>query len=1494
MKIPLTVARGCTWLLIGVGIIDALPVFEPINAYDKNGNVCPLKNATNVACPILCVSSVDRCPGPVSTSACGAGKSLCLDGSCAETCDPSIANACWCGGSSSSQQLVPCYLGQLVNLTAFDTQNRNPQLFAACAAGLGLSNAAVGAWNGTSETGQQEAQYWLDCPAPPTPMFTWREPMWVAVWTLMSLEAFILLSWWAYKRLRERAFHRGIRNEQAPDSMPAERTSKAGDFGANDPVDEKSAAVVEDHDSTDSSSSGITSEKQDVKQSAEVQETLTNSKVLTGPPLDTDGSTLNEADRVQFRGYNNDWFGYIGFASVLLTTLGFLVFLGVIVGDYYGSVDGVAFGVFLTSDLSSKIFCAVWHISTVWLICVNFSRSRLRNWFRIETYAHEAAYVQVEKPQESVIFLDDGSKLLMFLKRWEVKVRHAFKADILVNTCRVHFTGQNRRYFEYQCARYVYNPTISRFEPFAFELGDSHAELLTLREGLSLKQAVYRIELLGPNFVGVNVPSIPIAILQEFTNWFYIYQMMCLWVWYYFQYYQMGLVQTCVILVSAFIKIFLRLRAEHRIKAMAEYETEVMTLRDGEWKSYSSSELVPGDVFEIAEAGVMPCDAVLLSGNVVVDESSLTGEALPVRKFPIHDDDGVYESTGSGKVNTLFAGTTVSQAVPVSANPLDLQVEGSNEPVDSHQNRVTAIVVATGINSEKGQLIHKILFPTPISFIFNEHLKLVVIILLLWGFVAYCLTIYLMGRGDITSWFYGIFVISEIFSPLLPAALTVGQSVAATRLRNKNIYCIDLPRIIVAGKVRIFCFDKTGTLTREGLEFFGAVGLDHVETPIEAVDDETSKTALVSKRTFAQHVEDPGDIDPLLRMGIATCHAVTKVKDQFVGNPVDIESFQAVQWRLESPREVAHIDTLVPPRYSAKDDAGEPQPVHILKRFEFVHARASQSVAVHDTRTNKVHVYVKGSFERIKHIVYPSSLPADYDAVASQFAQQGCYVLSMAHRELGLLGETIQMEQIKALTRDELEAGCEFLGLVMFRNKLKEDTPDAIRELKEGDTRTVMITGDNALTGIFIARQCGMIADHQMVLLGDATSGTRGPVTWTNVDTGEQVDVAAALKDKKFTPVELAVTGRAFEALVEQGEIRNLLLDTRIFARMTPNDKVKCVQLHMEKSITAMCGDGGNDCGALRAAHVGIALSEAEASIVSPFSTNKRTVMQCVELLKQGRAALATSFAGYQFLILYGETMAWFELLMFYFTVIASQPIWIMIDGFFTPILTFCLTQAQPAKKLSARRPTARLLGPYTLISTIGVIFINFWFIVGAIIWLFQQPWFLCNEFDSTAVDAAQWWLLGDNYEAEIIALASIFPFFHSSAVFNFGNGFRRSWWRNYVLVAAYLICFTSSSWLVLADPNPYSCIFRVNCGSVSVLESLGYQNIWWPIEDYNSPLGHNVLPRDFRYKFWAYLVCQCILTVVWQRIVVLWLGRKWVIRHWGAKREAKRTQLKL
>lgn len=86
-----------------------------------------------------------------------------------------------------------------------------------------------------------------------------------------------------------------------------------------------------------------------------------------------------------------------------------------------------------------------------------------------------------------------------------------------------------------------------------------------------------------------------------------------------------------------------------------------------------------------------------------------------------------------------------------------------------------------------------------------------------------------------------------------------------------------------------------------------------------------------------------------------------------------------------------------------------------------------------------------------------------------------------------------------------------------------------------------------------------------------------------------------------------------------------------------------------------MCGDGGNDCGALRTAHVGIALSDAEASVVSPFTSIDKDITSVLTVLKEGRCTLASAISSYKYMIMYGQVETINQVICAWFSITFSE-----------------------------------------------------------------------------------------------------------------------------------------------------------------------------------------------------------------------------------------------
>lgn len=144
--------------------------------------------------------------------------------------------------------------------------------------------------------------------------------------------------------------------------------------------------------------------------------------------------------------------------------------------------------------------------------------------------------------------------------------------------------------------------------------------------------------------------------------------------------------------------------------------------------------------------------------------------------------------------------------------------------------------------------------------------------------------------------------------------------------------------------------------------------------------------------------------------------------------------------------------------------------------------------------------------------------------------------------------------------------------------------------------------------GIHIAMQAGIINPEVDVVIGNSIQ-SNGEVEWIS-----------ALDDTPTKPSEgtsMALTGEVWDYLLKHDPESALeyAKRTKVFGRCTPSDKVTIVSTSVEiGDIVLMCGDGGNDCGALKAAHVGIALSDAEASVVAPFTSLDKSILSVTEV----------------------------------------------------------------------------------------------------------------------------------------------------------------------------------------------------------------------------------------------------------------------------------------
>ena len=368
-------------------------------------------------------------------------------------------------------------------------------------------------------------------------------------------------------------------------------------------------------------------------------------------------------------------------------------------------------------------------------------------------------------------------------------------------------------------------------------------------------------------------------------------------------------------------------------------------------------------------------------------------------------------------------------------------------------------------------------------------------------------------------------MITIVVPPSLPLALTVGVAYALVALRRASIFCVSPPRVNLAGKVNVFCFDKTGTLTADGLELTAVV---------------PATNGIFSDATKSRAEAGDG----ILAVS-AACHALTRVDDTLLGDPLELQTFAFSGAKMSEPNAVAVADTssrkgapsssvhsslaAVSSRAEAArvDIAG---PVHgddiahvaipawqpggggegssaawtgaVIYRFEFVPALQRMCVIVRVTAGcspqldgSEVPVpasggqlvsLVKGSPEMVLALSRKESVPHDATSVLREYTHRGYRVLAVGWKAYTGPDPNGASDTQPDALRAAAESDLTFLGYVVLENALKPESTGVLARLRtEAEMPLYMVTGDNPGSAVAIARQCGLVEPGVRVYLGD-------------------------------------------------------------------------------------------------------------------------------------------------------------------------------------------------------------------------------------------------------------------------------------------------------------------------------------------------------------------------------------------------------------------------
>ena len=499
-----------------------------------------------------------------------------------------------------------------------------------------------------------------------------------------------------------------------------------------------------------------------------------------------------------------------------------------------------------------------------------------------------------------------------------------------------------------------------------------------------------------------------------------------------------GLLDTFVILgillLNALIGATQEKKAETSLEALKELAAPVAkVLRNGVITEIPTRELVPGDIVILETGAVIPADLRLTEAvNLKIQESSLTGESVPVEKqAALLEGDEI--SLGD-RTNMAFSSSMVTYG------------------------RGRGVVIATGMKTEVGKIAHMLEHAeeteTPMSRRLNELGKILGITALIICGVIFIVGV-LYGNSILSMFMTAVSLAVAAIPEGLPAVSTIVLAIGVQRMVRKNAIIRTLPSVETLGSATVICSDKTGTLTQNKMTV--------VEAYVNHKREVINRAVPGSTLNYEEKM--------LLSISVLCADAYMKKNEDgkfiFSGDPT----------------ETALLDFgVLYDLYKDELEKTSPRVAEIPFDSERKRMTTINSMSEESSRVN-----VKGGLDEVlgvcnKILIHGEVRPlskADMQEIHDaneKMANSALRVLAMAYKDLP--------EAPQKVTIGEIENGLVFTGLLGMIDPARPEVLDAVAKCNTAGIRPVMITGDHKSTALAIAREIGIYREGDVAITG--------------------------------------------------------------------------------------------------------------------------------------------------------------------------------------------------------------------------------------------------------------------------------------------------------------------------------------------------------------------------------------------------------------------------